>query len=57
VQAAGRLVAGNTCQSGPGEHPSSQVVIRIVTMPGKYRSGNGTPVDESVFLKFVQLIR
>jgi Flp pilus assembly protein TadG len=57
VQAAGQLQPGNSCQSGPGEHPDSQVVVRIVTMPGKYLSSGGGVVEESVFLKFVSLIR
>ncbi len=54
VRAAGGLDPGNDCD--PGSNEKGQVVGRIVTLPADMH-GTGMPVNESSFLKFIQLIR
>jgi hypothetical protein len=54
VKAAGRLDPGQDCD--PDSNDQQQLVGRIVTLPADLR-GTGMPVDESSFLKFIQLIR
>jgi hypothetical protein len=54
VKAAGGLDPGNDCD--PGSNDKGQVVGRIVTLPGKL-TGTGMPVDESSFVKVIQLVR
>lgn len=57
VKAAGRLDTGMDCFEGPGEHPSSQVVGRLMTIPGSNIDGGGDPVSDSTFVQIVRLIR
>ena len=54
VKAAGGLDPGNDCD--PDSNEKGQVVGRIVTLPADMH-GAGMPVNESAFLKFIQLIR
>jgi hypothetical protein len=54
VRDAGLLDPGNDCD--PDSNETYQLVGRIVTLPGSLVAGGG-PVDESVFLKTIRLVR
>jgi len=57
LAASGGLDQGMNCFTGPGTHPDSQVVGRIVTIPGSLVYGVGNPVPNSSFVQVVRLIR
>jgi hypothetical protein len=54
MKAAGKLEPGQDCD--PDSNDEQQLVGRIVTLPAS-RRGTGMPVDESSFLKVIQLVR
>ena len=52
---AGKLDKGLGCD--PETQPQAQVVGRIVTIPGSFATGAGTPVTPSSFVKIIMLVR